>query len=182
MKGKNRSRIFIAIAALVLVLILLGTFKSDLPVIQYLGNTTGVLLGFVLGIWWQESEKNRADIEKTKQFWNEYKPFLLDLEAKVNRLKNQIANPNNIYDTLIELRLPLPEAVYFQKQTIEINLNKESRQEIDKVVTHIRMLDEYMDFGATKLKFWHSNFQTIEENLWAFVRELNIKYSGKTAL
>jgi membrane protein YqaA with SNARE-associated domain len=64
--------------------ILLGAFKSNLPIVQYLGNTTGVLLGFVLGIWWQETERERIHKEqeaeksrihqtKVQRFWNEYK-------------------------------------------------------------------------------------------------------------
>ena len=189
----KRAHIFGVIGLLTLLAVLLGTSRSNLPVVQYLGNTTGVLLGFVLGVWWQETEKERARKEREaekerahkeaiEQFWKEYKPFLLDLERKVNALKYQITNPRNIYDTIIEYRLPLPEATYFQKQAAEIDLDRESRQEIAQLANQIRMLDEYMDFGAEKLKQWHGNYRSIVESLFELVRKLNVKYSGRTAV
>ena len=186
----KRSHFFITIAVLVLLTLLLGAFKSNLPVVQYLGNTTGVLLGFVLGIWWkeaererirreQEAEKNQIHQAKVERFWNEYKSFLLELEYKVSRLKNQVCGNREIYDTIIELRLPLPEAKHFERQVSELDLDNNTRQEIEKIADVIQLLDEYMDFGAEKLRRWQSNFSLYVDNFWVRVRELNVKHSGK---
>ena len=162
-----------------MVVVLLGTIGSNLPAIQYLGSATGVLLGFVLGIWWQEVEKDRANKEKKEQFFSEYKLFLLDLEIKVTTLKNGIGNREAIYDTLIEYRLPLPEAIYFQKQAVEINIATEIRKEITQLANQVRVIDEYMDFGTEKLKYWHNNFYPIVDALWLSLRDLNVRYSGR---
>ncbi len=187
----KRSRNF-TVAVLIFVLLLLGAFKSNLPVVQYLGNTTGVLLGFVLGIWWkeiererirkeQEAEKHQIQQAKVERFWNEYKAFLLELEYKVSRLKNQASRSETIYDTIIELRLPLPEAKHFERQVCELDLDKNTRQEIERIADTIQLLDEYMDFGAEKLRSWQTNFSSHIDNFFGQIRELNVKHSGKTA-
>jgi hypothetical protein len=189
----KRRQILIIIAALTIAAILLGAFKSSLPVVQYLGNTTGVLLGFVLGIWWQETERERIRKEqeaekrqmhqtKVERFWNEYKAFLLELEYKVDRLKNQIIQRDGIYDTIFELRLPLPEASHFERQASELDLEKTVRLEIENITGQIRVLDEYIELGTEKLRSWHPNFRPLVDNLWVRIRDLNVKHSGKTAI
>ena len=189
----KRSRIFIIIAALAVVIIILGAFKSNLPSVQYLGNTTGVFLGFVLGVWWKESERERvrkeqeeekrkAHAEKLERYGNEYKAFLLDLEWKTDRLKNHITQPDGIYDTIFEHRLPLPEAKHFERQASELDMDKTTRQQIGDIVDKIQVIDEYIDMGAEKLRSWHPNFRPLVDNLWVRIRELNVKHSGKTAI
>jgi hypothetical protein len=188
----KRRHFLITIAVLFLVTLLLGAFKSNLPVVQYLGNTTGVLLGFVLGIWWQEiererihreqeAEKNQIQQAKVARFWNEYIAFLLELEQKVSRLKKQASGSMKIYDTIIELRLPLPEAKHFERQVSELDLDKKTRQEIEKIADTIQLLDEYMDFGAEKLCYWQTNFSSHIDIFDSQIFELNKKYSSKTA-
>jgi hypothetical protein len=61
-------------------------------------------------------------------------------------------------------------------------LYKATRQEIENITDQIRVLDEYIDFGAEKLKSWHSNFRPLVDNLWVPLRNLNVKHSGKTAI
>jgi len=185
----KRVHIFGTVGLLTLFAILLGAMRSNLPVVQYLGNSTGVLLGFVLGIWWQETERerirkeqeaemNRIQQARVERFWNEYKAFLLDFEFKVNYLKIQVGN---IHDTIFEHRLPLPEAKYFERLAGELDIDKKTRQEIDFIADKTQIIDEYIDMGAEKLKKWHTNFGYRVDDLWVRIRDLNVKHSGKTA-
>jgi hypothetical protein len=176
------THIFGAVGFLTLAAVLLGTFRSDVSAIQYLGNTAGVLLGFVLGVWWQETERNRLYQTRVERFWSEYKAFLLQLESKVDRLKNQVARPDSINDSILELRLPLPEASHFERRASELDLAKVTRQEIETIADRMRVLDEYMDLGSEKLREWQPNFGPLTDNLWVRIRELNVKHSGKTAI
>jgi hypothetical protein len=186
----KRNQILIIIAALTIAAILLGAFKSNLPVVQYLGNTTGVLLGFVLGVLWKESERERIRKEqeaeksrihqtKVERFWNEYKIFLLDFEIRLNYLKTQVGH---IHDTIFEHRLPLPEAKHFERLAGELDIDKKMRQEIGFIADKTQVIDEYIDMGAEKLRSWHTNFGYQVDDLWRHIRELNLKHSGKTAL
>ena len=56
---------------------------------------------------------------------------------------------------------------------------KYTRQEIESITGQIRVLDEYIDFGAEKLRYWHSNFRPLVDNLWVRIRQLNLKHSGQ---
>jgi hypothetical protein len=189
----KRRHIYITITLLTIAAILLGAFKSNLPVVQYLGNATGVLLGFVLGIWWQETERERIRKEqeaekkylyqaRVEQFWAEYKAFLLDFEISVYYLKQQTAQRDSIYDTIFEHRLPMPEAKYFERMAGELDLDKNTRQEIALIADKTQVIDEYIDMGTDKLKRWHSNYISHVDGLWVRVRELNVKHSKKTAI
>lgn len=186
----KRIHIIIVIVALTGIVILLGAFKSNLPVVQYLGNAAGVLLGFVLGVWWQETERERMRKEqeeekkqlyqaRVERFWTEYKTFLLDFELKVNYLKIQVGS---IHDTIFEHRLPLPEAKYFERLAGELDIDKKTRQEIEFITDKTQVIDEYIDMGTEKLRAWHTEFGYRVDDLWTRVRELNVKHSGKTAI
>ena len=185
----KRTHIIVILVALTGIVILLGAFKSNLPVVQYLGNAAGVLLGFVLGIWWQETERERIRKEqeaeqkrlyqaRVERFWIEYKAFLLDFEFKVNDLKIHVGN---IHDTFFEYRLPLPEAKYFERLAGELDLEKKTRQEIEFIANKTQVIDEYIDMGTEKLRHWHTNFGYRVDALWMRIRELNVEHSGKTA-
>ena len=186
----KRVHIFGLVGFLTLVVILLGAIRSNSPVVQYLGNTTGVLLGFMLGVWWQETEKERIrkeheaekkkiQVEELERFWNEYKAFLLEFEIKVNYLKTQVGN---IHDTIFEHRLPLPEAKYFERLAGELDIDKKTRQEIGFIADKTQAIDEYIDMGTEKLRHWHTTFGYRVDELWMRVREVNLKHSGKTAI
>ena len=178
----NRNRIFLLIGIAIAILIILGTIFSNLPAVQYLGNATGVLPGFILGIWWQETEKEERQKRQLARFQTEYEAFLFDLERKISSLRSRIVTPAEIYDTIIEHRLPVLEPDYFQKKAVELDVEKGLRQEVDQLHRQMQILDEYINFGADKLRFWHPNFLSHVEFLWSKVRELNVKYAGKTAL
>src|SRR5205814_2117212 len=110
--------VYSTVVTLTLAAILFGAVRSDLPLLQYLGNTTGVLLGFVLGVWWTESEKRRARKERVELFWTEFRAFVPTFE---NQVQAQIAMTcNAVFDSVIEYRLPLPEVEGFRKRADEL--------------------------------------------------------------
>jgi len=173
----KRIHIYSAVTALTLLALCMGAFGSDRPVIQYLGNATGVLLGFVLGVWWQEEEKARSRKEKIDLFEHDFEAFLPKFEECV---RNQITMTcNAVFDSVIEWRLPLPEIEHFRKQADELELETEFRRKLAAIVSATRVIDEYIDFGAERITKWHSNFRSKQEELNRLVLEMKATSSNQ---
>ncbi len=161
--------ITLTVVALVLVIVRWDLF------FQYIGNTTGVLLGFVLYTWWQEEEKKRSQKEKVELFWKEFKAFLPVLEVKVRLQKETSAH--HVFENIFEYRLPLPEVVHFCKQANELGLDSEFRRKLSEIVSHTTVLEEYVDLGADKIMKWHTNFQSWQGFLYQLVLDVKKQYA-----
>jgi hypothetical protein len=154
-----------------LVLIIIGTLFSKYPFVQYLGNTTGVFLGFVLAVWWQEIEKQRSKKKRDDAFWKDFKIFLPGFEDKVRLQKSTTSN--FVEDNIFEYRLPLPELIYFYKEANELGLDSKLRRQISEMVQHTKIIEEYIDLGADRINGkWRSNFQSLQERLYSLVLEI----------
>jgi len=162
-----------------LAIIVVGTPFSKYPFVQYLGNTAGVFLGFVLGVWWQETEKQHSKKERSDKFRKDFKTFLPIFEDKVNSQRG-IAAPD-IFDSIFEHRLPLPELIYFCKEANELGLDSELRRQISEMVWYTKIIEEYIDRGADEIKLGgklRSNFQSKQEALYNRVLEIKKQHGG----
>ncbi len=174
----NRTPLLAFCALLTLVALAAGTFVAELPQLQYLGNTVGVLLGFVLGIWWAEKEKHRQQKEKVAAFWREYSSFLPRFE---NRLATQISSTYQaVHDSVIEYRLPLSELLYLRKQADQLDLEQTVRKELADLVTTATIIEEYIDYGAARITQWHTNFGVKQQDLRRQLIDLTKKYPVAT--
>jgi hypothetical protein len=160
-----------------LAIIVIGVFFSKWPVAQYFGNTLGVLLGFLLGVWWQEKEKYRSKKEKDDAFWKDFKIFLPVFKIKVDSQKGNTSY--DVFDNVFEHRLPLPELIYFDKQANELGLDSELRRQISEMVWYTKTIEEYIDLGADRIKLggkFRSNFLSKQEALSDLVLKIKNRY------
>lgn len=161
------------LAALALIVILIGAFFKW-PFAKYLGETVGVvLLSFLLPIWWQEKEKQLSKKEKNCAFWENFKKFIPIFERKVDSQRGMTSY--DVFDNIFEHRLPLQELIDFGKQANELGLDTELRRKISEMVQYTKSIEEYIDSGADGIKLggkWRSNFQSLQERLYGLVLEI----------
>ncbi|MDD5139231.1 MAG: ATP-binding protein [Verrucomicrobiales bacterium] len=121
----------------------------------------------------QEEKKKAAQKEKVELFWRGFKAFFSELEQKIFSLKNT----RHIYDsTIVENRLPLAEAKSYLKQASEIDLPSDFCGQLAKLVEKVRVVDDYMDFGAEKLTKSPANFDYEKENLYGLAYTFKVTH------
>jgi predicted HTH transcriptional regulator len=122
----------------------------------------------------QEEKTKLAKKEKVELFWRGFKAFFRELEQKILSLKN---THRIIYDsTIVENRLPIAEAKNYLKQASEIDLSSDFCDQFAKLVEKVRVVDEYMNFGAEKLNKSPSNFLYEKENLYGLAYDFKQKH------
>jgi hypothetical protein len=120
----------------------------------------------------KKEEKKRAKKEKEERFWRDFKAFLREVESRAMSLKG---TRNYIPDTLFEDRLPLEEAREFLSQAAELELDEVFRDQWKKIVSQMRIIEEYIDSGVEKLRESSGNFHSTLESLYSAVWDIKGK-------
>lgn len=149
----------------------MSALLEDLP--QFLGNATGVFLGFFLGVSWHQLQKREQKAERTRRFREDFSAFLPLFE---NRLQGQMSNSReHVFENIFEYRLPLVELEGFCHEASVLDLDRELRRKLNEAVRITKILEEYVDLGGERLQELLCNFGPYQQRLFSAVREIKQK-------
>jgi predicted HTH transcriptional regulator len=149
-----------------------GRLKSNVPYIRR-GSSTDEVTPDEIAKMGRDEDFALQRKEKVGFFWKAFNVFFNELEQKIRNIKNS----NHIFDTtIIDNRLPVAEAKDFLKQASEIDLPIDFWGQFAKLVEKMRVVDEYMSWGAEKLSKSPSNFPYDKEDLSGMAHRFREKY------
>ena len=153
------------VVGLMLVAILLGALASANPIVQYLGNAAGVLLGFALGIWWEELQKSKLKAQESERFWEELRTLLCHFEERLQHQKAAIATKDHVDVHILEYRLPLAELLHQAAEADRLAVDVKLRRSLRESARLTTVLEGYIDNGPATVRDWFCNYQPMRDNL-----------------